>query len=109
MSLFLIGRQQCISEKIVSGQSIISKYKLKDHERIVLERVPDNPFYKDALYLERLAQVVKVVLDGKEVVVINTHLEAFDKTTRVKQFKSCNRDLFKKYAESSSNNIVRRL
>lgn len=85
--------------KIVSGQSIISKYKLKNHERIVLERVPDNPFYKDALYLERLAQVVKVVLDGKEIVVINTHLEAFDKITRVKQLNHVI-DIFKKHAET---------
>lgn len=85
--------------KIVSGQSIISKYKLKNHERIVLERVPDNPFYKDALYLERLAQVVKVVLDGKEIVVINTHLEAFDKITRVKQLNHVI-EIFKKYSET---------
>ncbi|CAM1352033.1 endonuclease/exonuclease/phosphatase family protein [Tenacibaculum insulae] len=73
--------------KIVSGQSILSKYKLKEYERIVLERVPNSPFYRDALYLERLIQVVKVELQGKEVVVINIHLEAFDKATRVRQLK----------------------
>jgi len=83
--------------KIISGQSILSKYKLKDYERVVLERVPDNPFYRDALYLERLAQVVKVVLEGKEVVVINTHLEAFDKRTRISQLKSVI-EIFNKYA-----------
>ena len=73
--------------KIVSGQSILSKYELKDYQRIVLERVADNPFYRDALYLDRLVQVVKVVIEGKEVVVINLHLEAFDKATRVRQFE----------------------
>lgn len=73
--------------KVVSGQSILSKYELKDYERIVLERVADNPFYRDALYLDRLVQVVKVTLDGKQVVVINLHLEAFDKPTRVRQFE----------------------
>ena len=72
--------------KVISGQSIISKYPLKEHQRIVLERVPDAPFYRDALYLERLSQVVKVTLNGKEVVLINVHLEAFDKATRVRQF-----------------------
>ena len=40
---------------MLSGQSILSKYPLKDHQRIILERVKDNPFYRDALYLERLA------------------------------------------------------
>ncbi|MEE9408076.1 MAG: endonuclease/exonuclease/phosphatase family protein [Polaribacter sp.] len=72
--------------KVVSGQSIISKYPLKEHKRIVLERVAGAPFYRDALYLERLAQVVKVTLNGQDVILINVHLEAFDKQTRVNQF-----------------------
>ena len=82
--------------KIVSGQSILSKYELKDYQRIVLERVADNPFYRDALYLDRLVQVTKVALEGKEVVVINLHLEAFDKPTRVRQFEYV-LSLFNKY------------
>jgi endonuclease/exonuclease/phosphatase family metal-dependent hydrolase len=73
--------------KVISGQSIISKYPLKEHERIVLSRVADEPYYRDVFYLERLAQVVKVVLNGKEVVLINTHLEAFDIATREKQLE----------------------
>lgn len=85
--------------KMVSGQSILSKYPLKDYERIVLDRVADAPFYRDALYLERLAQVSKVVLDGKEVVLINVHLEAFDKPTRAKQFRFVVDKLFNKYKD----------
>ncbi|MGJ8745780.1 endonuclease/exonuclease/phosphatase family protein [Polaribacter sp.] len=73
--------------KVVSGQSIISKYPLKEHERIVLERVAGTPFYRDAFYLERLAQVVKVTLNKQEVVLINIHLEAFDASTRKNQFE----------------------
>jgi endonuclease/exonuclease/phosphatase family metal-dependent hydrolase len=73
--------------KVVSGQSIISKYPLKNHQRIVLQRVEDAPFYRDAFYLERLAQVVKVMLNGYEVVLINVHLEAFEKETRANQFQ----------------------
>ncbi len=72
--------------KVISGQSVISKYALKDQERIVLQRVANSPFYRDAFYLERLAQVVKVTVNKTEIVVINVHLEAFDKPTRVKQF-----------------------
>jgi endonuclease/exonuclease/phosphatase family metal-dependent hydrolase len=82
--------------KVVSGQSIISKYLLKEQQRIVLERVPNSPFYRDALYLDRLAQVVKVVLQEKEVVLINIHLEAFDKDTRVRQFNEI-LELFNEY------------
>lgn len=73
--------------KVVSGQSIVSKYPIKHHQRIVLQRVANAPFYRDAFYLERLAQVVKIILNGKEVVLINVHLEAFDRKTRTKQFE----------------------
>jgi len=72
--------------KVISGQSIISKYALKEQQRIVLPRVADAPFYRDAFYLERLAQVVKVVLNGIDVVLINIHLEAYEKETRKQQF-----------------------
>lgn len=85
--------------KVVSGQSIISKYRLKEQQRIVLPRVANAPFYRDAFYLERLAQVVKVVLNGKEVILINVHLEAFDKETRVQQFQEVLK-LFNGYKES---------
>ncbi len=71
--------------EMLSGQSIISKYPIKDHQRIVLERIKDNPFYRDALYLERLAQVATVTIENKDIIIINIHLEAFDKPTRTKQ------------------------
>jgi len=71
--------------RMFSGQSIVSKFPLKEHQRIVLERVKDNPFYRDALYLERLAQVITITIENKDVVIINVHLEAYDKITRVQQ------------------------
>ncbi len=82
--------------KVISGQSIVSKYKLKEYQRIVLDRVDDIPFYKDAFYLDRLLQVTKVEIEGKEIVLMNVHLEAFDKPTRTKQFNYVFA-LFKKY------------
>tara|TARA_R110002073_G_scaffold139232_3_gene289452 strand:+ start:2888 stop:3868 length:981 start_codon:yes stop_codon:yes gene_type:complete len=84
--------------KMLSGQSILSKYPLKDHQRIVLHRVANAPFYRDAFYLERLAQVVTVSIENKNIVVINVHLEAFDKTTRVQQFNDI-MSLFHFYSE----------
>ncbi|CAM1343890.1 endonuclease/exonuclease/phosphatase family protein [Tenacibaculum amylolyticum] len=85
--------------KVVSGQSILSKYPLKDYERIVLDRVADSPFYRNAFYLDRLLQVVKVTIQGKDVVVMNVHLEAFDKKTRVQQIKKVSA-LFQEYAKN---------
>jgi endonuclease/exonuclease/phosphatase family metal-dependent hydrolase len=84
--------------KVVSGQSIISKYPIKEQQRIALQRVEDAPFYRNAFYLERLAQVVKVVLKDQEIMIINVHLEAFDKATRVKQFDEVVK-LFNQYKE----------
>lgn len=84
--------------KMFSGQSIISKYPIKDQKRIVLERVKDSPFYRDKLYLERLAQIVTINIKGKDIVIINVHLEAFDKPTRVKQF-SYVINLFNEYSK----------
>lgn len=84
--------------RMLSGQSILSKYPIGKHERIVLDRVADAPFYRDALYLERLAQIVQVELNSKKVILINVHLEAFDKSTRVQQFNAI-LELFDQYKE----------
>ena len=70
---------------IYSGQSIISKYPLTEPKRIILERVESNPFYRDAFYLDRLAQVTKISINKNAIVLINVHLEAFDRDTRIKQ------------------------
>jgi endonuclease/exonuclease/phosphatase family metal-dependent hydrolase len=71
--------------EMYSGQSVLSKYPLWDIDRIVLERVASYPFYRDAFYLDRLAQVSKILIGGDTVVLINVHLEAFDAVTRMNQ------------------------
>ncbi len=69
---------------VYSGQSIFSKQPLINNERIVLARVENSPFYRDAFYLDRLAQVSKTTLNGKDVILINVHFEAWDVPTRTK-------------------------
>ncbi|SNR17180.1 endonuclease/exonuclease/phosphatase family protein [Tenacibaculum jejuense] len=91
--------------KVVSGQSILSKYELKNYSRIILERVPNNPFYRDAFYLDRLVQVVTTEIKGKEIVILNVHLEAFDKNTRIKHVKKVV-ELFNTYAKSYPTILV---
>lgn len=91
--------------EMLSGQSILSKFPIKDQKRIVLDRVTDNPYYRDALYLERLAQVITITIENKDVVIINIHLEAFDKQTRVKQFDFV-LDLFTEYAKNYPTILV---
>jgi len=73
--------------KVISGQSVLSKYPIVEQERIELIRNQSNPFYYDSFYLDRLAQVVKIRVAGHNLVLINVHLEAFDQETRIKQFE----------------------
>lgn len=71
--------------QIVSGQAVLSRFPVRTHERIVLQRVESKPFFYNALYLDRLAQVVELDVNGQPLVVINVHLEAFDEPTRRQQ------------------------
>ncbi len=73
--------------KILSGQSILSKYKIISQERFTLERNKTNSFYYDAFYIDRLAQIVKINIQSETLVLINVHLEAFHQETRLKQTK----------------------
>jgi len=82
--------------KILSGQSILSKYPILENERIVLERNKKNPFYYDSFYIERLAQVCKIKIKDQILILINVHLEAFDQETRKKQMRYV-KNLYLKY------------
>ena len=82
--------------KIISGQSILSKYPILELERIPLERNAKNPFYYDSFYIERLAQVCKIKIRNQVLVLINVHLEAYDQETRKKQTKFV-KNLYLKY------------
>ncbi len=73
--------------KILSGQSILSKYRIINQERFLLKRNKTNPFYYDAFYIDRLAQILKINIQNETLVLINVHLEAFHQETRLKQTK----------------------
>tara|TARA_R110002049_G_scaffold59201_1_gene160174 strand:- start:40121 stop:41047 length:927 start_codon:yes stop_codon:yes gene_type:complete len=81
---------------LLSGQSILSKYPLKEHQRIVLEPLENMPFYKRAFHIKRLAQIATVTINNSDIILINVHLENTDKKTRTNQLKSVI-DLFNKY------------
>lgn len=71
--------------KIVSGQAVLSRYPIVENDRVVLEKVASRPFFYNAVYLDRLAQVTQVDINGRALIVINVHLEAFDTPTRFNQ------------------------
>jgi len=91
--------------RIYSGQSVLSKFPIKSQKRIVLQPVADAPFYRTAFYLDRLAQVDKIDINGKTLVVINVHLEAFDKLTRSEQTLKI-RDLYNAYKDKFPTLLV---
>lgn len=73
--------------KILSGQAVVSAYPLPDQEVHRLEKVKSNTFYYNALYLDRLAQIVTVDHPVKPFKMINLHAEAFDAETRRRQLE----------------------
>jgi endonuclease/exonuclease/phosphatase family metal-dependent hydrolase len=84
-------------KRMLSGQSILSKYPIEKHERIILEKVRNNPFYYNAFYIDRLAQVCIIRTAIKKVCVINVHTEAFEQSTRINQLNYI-MELYKKMA-----------
>lgn len=83
--------------KILSGQAILSRYPIEKNSRFVLERVANKPFFYNAFYLDRLAQVSEIRLGEQSVIVINVHLEAFEEQTRMNQTQFV-RQLAEQYA-----------
>jgi len=81
--------------RVYSGQAILSKYKITENKLNVLIKPQGKPFYYNAFYLDRIAQVNKVDINGTEIILINVHLEAFDVPTREKQAET----LLKLYRE----------
>ena len=71
--------------KILSGQAVLSRYPITENKRIVLDKVESKPFFYNALYLDRVAQVTQIKVNNRPIILINVHLEAFDAPTRRKQ------------------------
>lgn len=85
--------------RILSGQSIMSIWELKDPHREVLEKVKSNPFYYNAYYLDRLLVSTKVEHPVKEFWLMNIHAEAFDTITRNEQLANVYADFKSKSSE----------
>lgn len=71
--------------KMLSGQSMMSSWKLNNPERVVLKEVDSNPFYCNAFYLDRLLTSAFVQHPELDFLVMNVHAEAFDQATREEQ------------------------
>jgi len=84
--------------KMLSAQAILSRYPIKSSERIAFDKPQNNPFFYNAFYIDRLAEIAVIKTGGgKELVIINVHLEAFDRDTRIKQ-AGCLLSIYRKFA-----------
>ena len=81
---FPYGRPAVNFGRTISGQAVLSRHPIRQHVRRVLSR-PPQPFFRDAFYLDRLAQIAVIDLGGRPLVVVNLHLEAFHTGTRAEQ------------------------
>ena len=86
--------------RMLSGQAVLSRFPILLQERIVLDKVAANPFWYNAFYLDRLLQVVEIEIHGKKVIVMNVHLEAFNKETRKAQTEFVHKK-FQAFAEEN--------
>jgi endonuclease/exonuclease/phosphatase family metal-dependent hydrolase len=68
--------------KMYSGQGFLSKRQIVSNELIVFEKPIEVPFFYNAFYIDRVLQINKVQLDSGALIIMNVHLEAFDKETR---------------------------
>lgn len=84
--------------KVIAGQAVLSKYPIKHNERVLLTKNNEKPFYKRVFSMERIAQITKIVINGKEVIIINTHLDDANKKIRSKQTDEII-NLYKKYSK----------
>ncbi|MEM9895015.1 MAG: endonuclease/exonuclease/phosphatase family protein [Bacteroidota bacterium] len=83
--------------QMLSGQAILSKYKLHSSETVVLTPHLNAPFYYKAFYLDRLLQISILDFFDTEIAILNVHLEAFDLQTRLEQIEIVKRH-YEKYA-----------
>ncbi len=84
--------------KVISGQAVLSRRPIVSAERVVLIKPLDKPFFYNALYLDRLVQVVKIEIEDKTLIVLNVHLEAFGHETRERQAQTV-LDIYRTYKD----------
>jgi len=95
--LFPYGRPAVHFGQMLSGQAILSKFPVVNQTRIVLPKPEGNYFY-NKFYIDRLIQIVQVDV-GQPLILMNVHLEAFDREVRKKQMQI----VLNKYREYEKN------
>ena len=85
--------------RIVSGQAILSRYPIQKQELLRFKKPKENHFWYNWFYLNKTAQEVHLAIQGKEMIIWNIHLEAFQEETRAEQMKILAESIQKKAPE----------
>lgn len=73
--------------RVLSGQAILSRFPVNSGETIVLPPDRSTPLYYQAFYIDRLLQIAEVDFSWQKVMVMNVHLEAYNRETRLEQIE----------------------
>lgn len=83
--------------KMLSGQAVLSKYLIETDTTLILNPNLNAPTYYRAFYLDRLLQIIEINFLGTQVKIMNVHMEAFDRNTRLEQIEIVKRE-YEKYS-----------
>jgi endonuclease/exonuclease/phosphatase family metal-dependent hydrolase len=81
--------------RVYSGQAVLSGFEIISQKKHALPEPASNSFFYNAFYFDRLLQETVISVDGREIVVVNVHLEAWDVPTREEHARLL-LDLYKK-------------
>lgn len=84
--------------RMLSGQATFSVFPITSQQTITLQKPINAPPFYNTFYLDRLVQVTQVAVAEDTICVMNLHLEAFDKETRLAQAHVV-KALYEEYAE----------
>ncbi len=72
--------------RVWSGQAILSRFPIVDCDRIPLPQPSEYAWWYNRFFLHRSLQVARVALaEGRELALVNVHLEAFSQPNREAQ------------------------
>lgn len=71
--------------KVSSGGGVLSKFPILSNDIAHWDKPASNSWWYNLFYLDRYSQFVSIQIKGRKYVLVNSHLEAFDKIQRKKQ------------------------
>jgi len=71
--------------KVYSGGAVLSRYPILNNQVVLHPKPASNSWLRNMFYLFRYSQQVQIQIGSKNVIVLNNHLESYDKKNRIFQ------------------------